>query len=105
VEVIAANSQNIVWSTSLDGQRVANDRIRRVSIDKFYGIVTGQADAFKKLCLVLPTVIQDVVDSLPSTTASNTVLEELQRISPNLLKSIYLLSFSRYEGFNDFNVA
>jgi len=104
VEVIAKKSQNINWKISLDGKSIENERIKRVSIDKFYELVTGEAEAFKNLCEVLPSVIADAVNSLDNTTQSNTVFAELQAISPNLLKSIYLLSFQKYEGFHQLDV-
>jgi hypothetical protein len=104
VEVIASNSQNMVWTSSLDGRRVAHENIRRVSIDKFYEIVTSDPLAFKKLCMALPKVIEDVVTSIKLAEASNTVMTELKAIDKNLLKSIYLLSFRKYEGFHDFNI-
>jgi len=50
VEVIARNSQNTIWNISLDGVAVSNEKIRRVSIDKFYELVTGKKTAFKELC-------------------------------------------------------
>jgi hypothetical protein len=104
VEVIAQASQNRVWKVTVDDQQMSNERIRRVSIDKFYGIVTGDALAFKKLCQALPTIIEDVVQSLKKNKTSNTVIQELKAIDENLLKSVYLLSFARYEGFDDFTV-
>lgn len=104
VEVIAKESQNIVWEISLDGERLSDKRIRRVSIDKFYEIVTGERQAFKILCEILPTVIKDVVNKMEDSLIINTVLDELQISSPNILKSLYLLSFERYEGFKDFNI-
>lgn len=104
VEVIATQSQNIPWRVSLDGESVLNEKIRRISIDKFYELVTGNAVAFKQLCEVLPRVIEDVVQANPAEAESNSVVSELQKIDPNLLKSLYLLSFKRYEGFEDFNV-
>ncbi|MCK5720716.1 MAG: Eco47II family restriction endonuclease [Thiomargarita sp.] len=104
VEVIARNSQNIVWNISLDGNSVSDERIRRVSIDKFYKFVTGEKPAFKELCEQLPKVIEDIVDDIELDTEANTVFKELEQISPNLLKSLYLLSFEKYEGFGDFNV-
>ena len=58
VEIIARKSQNIAWYISLDGQRVGNEKVRRVSIDKFYEIVTGEKDAFAKLCKVLPNIMK-----------------------------------------------
>jgi hypothetical protein len=104
VEVIATNSQNIPWSMSLNKSRISSEKIRRVSIDKFYEIVTGDKYAFKKLCAVLPKIIEEVISSVKVVEKSNTVVKELEAIDKNLLKSIYLLSFSKYEGFNDFHI-
>lgn len=105
VEVIARNSQNIAWNVSLDGSPVSNVKIRRISIDKFYEFVTGEKVAFKELCEQLPRVIEDIVSDIELNVELNTVFTELEQISPNnLLKSLYLLSFEKYEGFGDFKV-
>ena len=105
VEVIATKSQNIPWVITLDGHKQdANPKIRRVSIDKFYGIVTGDNLAFQKLCSVIPMVIEDVVNEIKLVEKKNTVFKELKEISENTLKSLYLLAFRKYEGFNDFNI-
>lgn len=104
VEVIAPQSQNVPWQISLDGSSMYNERIRRVSIDKFYELVTGNPVSFKQLCEKLPDVIEDVVNNNHFEAETNTVVKELQKIDPNLLKSLYLLSFRQYEGFKDFNV-
>ena len=103
VEIIAKSSQDIPWIISLDNVKQSkNENIRRVSIDKFYSLVTKDDLAFKKLCLILPTVIKDVVESIKTRSRRNTVFEELNDLSSDLLTSIYLLSFSKYEGFNNF---
>jgi len=104
VEVIARNSQDISWDTTINKKKVSNKNIRKVSIDKFYELVTSDGLAFKRLCEILPEVIGDVVNEVDLDNKSNTVFSELEQISPNLLKSIYLLSFKKYEGFKDFNV-
>jgi hypothetical protein len=104
VEIIARRSQNIIWKTSLDNQPVSNERIRRVSIDKFYELVTGNRIAFKQLCENLPLIIDDIIEDSDFKAESNSVLSELEDISPDLLKSIYLSSFKDYEGFENFNV-
>ena len=104
VEVIAKHSQNIAWQVSLDGQPVSNQNIRRISIDKFYELVTGDKFAFRNLCEQLPIVISDIIAAKQQDTQTNTVFKELEKISPNLLKSLYLLSFGQYEGFSQFNV-
>jgi len=102
VEVIAKQSQNIPWKISLGGEQYIHENIRRVSMDKFYEIVTGDALAFRSLCEVLPMVLEDVLESLDQEHIQNSVFEELRIISPDTLKSLYLLSFAEYEGFDRF---
>jgi len=104
VEIIAKNSQDIKWSISLDSEPVSNKNIRRISIDKFYEIVTGEKDAFKDLCEQIPKVIDDVIKAGDVRSAENTVFEELKELSPDTLKSIYLLSFAKYQGFDNLNI-
>lgn len=100
VEVIAKKSQNLPWQISLDGQCVSHEKIRRVSMDKFYGLVTGDQFAFKKLCKQLPIIIQDVVEDNQFKIESNSVVSELKKIDEKLLQRLYLLSFATYEGFS-----
>lgn len=104
VEVIAKNSQDIDWKITLDKKPYKNNRIRRVSIDKFYEIVTGDKDAFRKLCQILPTIIEDIVKDQTERTTENTVFGELETIDKDILNSLYLLSFNKYEGFDSFHV-
>lgn len=104
VEIIAKNSQNVEWVISINNNKMSHKKIRRVSIDKFYEIVTGEKEAFKKLIEVLPRVIDDVVKEIGSCCIQNTVIEELKEIDSNVLKSLYLLSFKKYEGFENFNL-
>lgn len=104
VEVMAKNSQDITWKISLDGEGMSNKNIRRISIDNFYKIVTGVDDAFKMLCEALPKILDDVIKDNDMGEIENTVFEELEMISPNIFKSIYLLSFEKYEGFKSFSI-
>ena len=46
VEAIAQRSQNIKWETTVDGKKVSHKRIRRVSLDQFYALVTGEKMRF-----------------------------------------------------------
>lgn len=100
VEVIAKNSQNIPWKITINGNQYNHDNIRRVSIDKFYALVTGDTCAFKKLCEVLPSVLDDVISNQKELTIQNSVFEELNSISKDgILKSLYSLAFAKYDGF------
>ena len=104
VEVIARKSRNTPWKASINGKRTEREQIRCLSIDKFYELVTGDPHAFRKLCEALPTIISDAIDTQHTTEIQNTVFEELQELSPNLTKSIYLLSFKSYEGFANLEI-
>ncbi len=82
VEAIAQHSQNIKWETTVDKKKVGHKLIRRVSIDKFYEIVTGEKDAFFNMCMILPTMIERAVDELGSTLVPHdTVIDELRTIA------------------------
>ena len=102
VEVIAKKSQNIAWQVSLDGHKQKHRRIRRVSIDEFYKIVTGEDDAFYKLCMILPRMIEDVISEFENLKIpSDTVFEELKNNSAekSFEIALYMLGFDSYLGF------
>ncbi len=103
VEAIARHSQDVKWVASVDGKRVQHKRIRRVSMDRFYQMVTGQQDAFYQMCLVLPSAIENVISSAAITVPHDTVIEELKSIASkkkvSMAMAIYLLGFGEYTGF------
>lgn len=115
VEVIAKQSQNIVWKTSVDKRKISHNRIRRVSIDRFYEIITGQRDAFLKICMALPVMVQEVVSeegenlNIPEDEVYNQLLEKASEIGLHtgqsgedaaIVMSLYMLGFSTYNGFD-----
>lgn len=105
VEAIAKRSQNITWVVSVDGERQRHRRIRRVSMDEFYSIVTGQADAFYNMCMVLPSVINEVIgDAGVVIVPQDTVIDELKDIANkengSFVLALYMLGFGSYNGFN-----
>jgi len=109
VEAIAKRSQNIKWSATVDGKKVQHKLIRRVSMDQFYAMVTGEEDAFYQMCMVLPEVIQKVVDTSDTVSVPNdTVIQELGKISElfegatpdlSMAAAVYMLGFGSYQGF------
>ena len=109
VEAIAGRSQNIKWETSVDGEKVGHRLIRRVSMDRFYALVTGEEDAFYRMCRILPEVIAKVVHSLPQHAVPvDTVLDELRTRAAKystsddiaMTMAVYLLGFGSYIGFS-----
>ena len=109
VEAIAQHSQNIKWETTVDKHKVGHKLIRRVSLDKFYALVTGQEDAFYQMCMVLPDVIQKAVDELGNSIVPNdTVMQELKELSKqynfksedlSIAMAVYMRGFGSYNGF------
>ena len=104
VETIAKHSQNSIWVITVNEngrkQKYSHERIRRVSMDKFYEIVFNDKNAFFKLCKALPTILDDVINDDNSAKLKNTVYDELDKA--DFYKSLYLLAFETYEGFENF---
>lgn len=110
VEAIAKHSQNIKWGPTVDGRKVGHKLIRRVSLDQFYALVTGEDDAFYQICMILPEVIKNVVDeATDNLVPHDTVMDELRamahksRIQPQdlaIAMAVYLLGFGSYMGFD-----
>lgn len=110
VEAIAKKSQNIKWTTTVNGTGVSHKRIRRVSMDKFYALVTGCETAFYEMCMELPNTIAKVVSNDNTIEIPHdTVLDELKNIAAQLsfendelamAMAVYMLGFSTYQGFN-----
>ena len=109
VEAIAKNSQNIKWTTKVDGKKVQHRRIRRVSMDQFYAIVTGDELAFYKMCMALPEVINSVVNEEGAVVVpQDTVVQELRKVAElysdqpedlAMAMAVYMLGFNTYLGF------
>lgn len=100
VEVISKRSKDEPWRITLDRVNRHHKKIRRMSMDRFYALVFGDSNAFYKLCLALPGIIEDVIQENKELNLRNTVYEELSRDNKDLLTALYLLAFSTYEGFN-----
>lgn len=109
VEAIAKHSQNVKWTTKVDGKNVQHRRIRRVSMDQFYAVVTGDENAFYKMCMALPEVINEVVNEEGTVSVpKDTVISELKRVAELYTEetddlamaiAVYMLGFNSYLGF------
>ncbi|MDR0308808.1 MAG: Eco47II family restriction endonuclease [Coriobacteriales bacterium] len=106
VEAIAKHSQNSQWDVTVDGVKQGHKLIRRVSIDKFYELVTGDPNAFYKICATLPGTIDYVLGNVPDVQApSDTVMPELLELIDGdraaMPTALYLLGFYEYIGFSE----
>lgn len=104
VEAIARHSQDIKWQASVDGHTMKHKRIRRMSMDKFYALVTGQEDAFYQMCVILPDAIEKAITNNKIQMPKDSVIDELKECANSrkisIAMAIYLLGFSEYTGFN-----
>ena len=109
VEAIAKKSQNVKWTTKVDGKNVQHRLIRRVSMDQFYTILTGDSQAFYKMCMALPGVVNTVVNEEGGVSVpQDTVISELREIAAKypgrtevmaMAVAVYALGFGTYAGF------
>ena len=112
VEAIAQKSQNVKWETTVDKNKVSHRRIRRVSLDQFYALVTDDKTAFYKMCMALPGIIEKVVNSGKGIKVpEDTVFEELKNIAGHIgeeseqlamAMAVYMLGFCTYNGFRNY---
>jgi hypothetical protein len=102
VEAIAKRSRDENWKITIDKKTCSHNKIRRMSMDKFYELVFGDKLAYFKLCKALPLIIEDVVRDDRELSLHNTVYEELSKEHSDLMTALYLLAFSTYEGFDQF---
>lgn len=110
-EAIAKKSQNIKWTTKVDGKNVQHRLIRRVSMDQFYAILTGEEDAFYKMCMALPKVINAVVNEEEGVSVPHdTAIDELWKVAgvyagqpedSAMAMAVYMLGFNTYLGFGN----
>ena len=78
---------------------------------KFDEILTGEENAFYKMCMVLPQTIKEVVNEESGVKVpDDTVIEELRKIAAlygekdeelAMAMAVYMLGFNTYMGFND----
>lgn len=104
VEAIAKRSQNVTWSVKVDGEHRSHKKIRRVSIDRFYSLVTGDPRAFYKVCQALPESIERALSKLkepplPYDSAYDEIVEMSTHLDGNVSSALFQLGFSSYQGF------
>ncbi|UXR83178.1 Eco47II family restriction endonuclease [Staphylococcus sp. IVB6214] len=104
IEIIAKQSQDTNWKCKVDGTNYSHDKIRRISIDKFYALATGDDLAFKKICEWLPIVIHSLNSEKNVESTTMNIIKELEIIDKSFIEAIYKLSYPTYEGFSNLNI-
>mgnify|MGYP001058633198 CR=1 FL=1 len=107
VQIIAKNSIDELWEGSFNHKYYSHPRVRIISGDRFYALLTGISDAFHQLCEAIPRATQNYLNSIATSSATRTanvsVYSQLdinaQRYNRTLLEQIMADNFSTYIGF------
>ncbi|MBR1682567.1 MAG: Eco47II family restriction endonuclease [Bacteroidaceae bacterium] len=51
---------NVPWIIRMDDMSFVNERLRIVSIDKFYDLIFSHDGAYSQICNALPTILSDI---------------------------------------------
>lgn len=111
IEVIATQSQNILWTPTCSGRAYSHPNVRRISIDKFYELATGKPNAFKELCdairIATPQIIRQInnaqaeiaVTTINTNKAYNQLVSKANSLGISELDTIFKDNFNGYNGF------
>ena len=80
-------------------------------MDQFYAILTNEENAFYKMCMALPEVINSVVNEEGGVKVPHdTVIDELRKVASlcgdenselSMAMAVYMLGFNTYMGFGN----
>lgn len=107
VQVLAKNSFNEKWFGEINGKEYSHSRVYKISGDQFYGLLSGEDDAFFQLYKALPKAISDFQKSLGSqnkvhqNSAVSEIKKEVEKSKRSILDEITFENYSYYFGFED----
>ncbi|WP_259014229.1 Eco47II family restriction endonuclease [Emticicia fluvialis] len=107
VQILAKGSFDELWTGEINGKEYSHSRVRKISGDKFYALLTGRDDAFFQLYQALPLAIKDFLDTLDrqSEIAKNSAIEEIKietlSSKKSILDQITFENYSYYLGFKE----
>ncbi|MFA9464951.1 MAG: Eco47II family restriction endonuclease [Velocimicrobium sp.] len=108
VEIIAKKSTNEVWEQTVNEKKISHPRIRRISADRFFELATGEKDAFRQLCEVLPIATKDFLEqnkrgnelsSAENSEAYLTLSQMAKQDETDVLKEMFAIAFNTYHAY------
>gem|GEM_PF-105963 len=106
VQIWSTKSFNETWGGSLNGKDYRHPRVRKISGDKFYALLSGEKKSLYNLYKILPTAITDFLEVIDQTSeevapsAYKEIKNEAQRLSNTIVDQIAFDNFSYYLGFD-----
>lgn len=107
VQILAKGSFNELWQGEINGKEYSHSRVRKISGDQFYALLSGEEDALFQLYKILPRVINDYLanDNQTLNTTNNSALDEIkeeaQKTNRTILDQIAFENYFYYLGFSD----
>lgn len=106
VQILAKGSFNELWQGEINGKEYSHSRVYKISGDQFYALLSGKENALLQLYKVLPTAINDYLNSTEKSDIikKNSALDEIKsetKISKRtILDQITFENYSYYLGFD-----
>lgn len=104
VQVLAKKSFLKKWEGIINRKEYSHSRVYMISGDKFYGLLTGDDQAFFKLYKVLSQAIEDFLSNIDvKSEKKNSILSDISESAKNskrnILDEITFENFFYYQGF------
>lgn len=106
VQVLAKGSFNMRWTGDINGKEYSHSRVFKISGDQFYKLLTGEDDALFQLYKVLPTAINDYLETAERQGAASehSAISEINALATksgrSVLDQITFENFGYYLGFD-----
>lgn len=107
VQILANDSFDNLWSGIINGKEYSHTRVRKISGDQFYSLLTGEEDALYQLYKILPKATTDYLKTINKAEeiASNSALAEIKEITAksgrSILDQITADNFGYYKSFDN----
>ncbi len=107
VQILATDSFETNWEGDINGKEYRHSRVFKISGDKFYEILTGDAKALFKLYKALPVAIEDffklkeINSSEIVSSALDEIKKEAEKNSKSISDQIAKDNYPYYSGFNE----
>ena len=106
VQILAKGSLCEPWKGEINGKEYSHNRVFKISGDQFYALLSGKDDALFQLYKILPTVINDYLNSIEKSDVikENSALDEIKKETKTskrtILDQITFENYSYYLGFD-----
>jgi hypothetical protein len=106
VQILAKGSFCELWKGDINGKEYSHSRVYKISGDQFYALLSGKEDALFQLYKILPSAINDYLNSIEKgdTIKENSALDEIKLENKTskrtILDQITFENYSYYLGFD-----